>query len=121
MENSITVLQDNILSIIEAVNERFDYKYIFKINYNSTINNPKSFSELLNILNQNSYSFVGDTPDDNETDTFTRGRYFVLQNNTVTDILERKMNNNDEISSHLDSSYNNSSIYIDVHSILTTY
>ena len=121
MENSINVLQDNILSIIEAVNQRFDYKYIFKLNYNETMINPKSFGNLLNALNQNNYAFVGDSQDNNQTDAFVTGKGFFLSNNTVTEILERKMNDNKEISSYLDSNYKNSSIYFDANSIFKTY
>ena len=122
MENSINVLQDNILSVIEAVNKRFDYKYIFKLNYNETMINPKSFGELLDdILNQNNYAFVGDSQDSNHTDTFVTGKGFFLSNNTVTEILERKMNDNKEVSSYLDSSYKNSTIYFDANSIFKTY
>jgi hypothetical protein len=121
MENSITMLQDNILSIIEAVNQKFDYKYIFKINYNETLINAKSFGELLDEVNQQNYAFVGDSPDNNQTDTFVTGKGFFLSNNTVTEILERKMNDNKEISSYLDSNYKNSSIYFDANSIFKTY
>jgi len=121
MENSINVLQDNILSVIEAVNQRFDYKYIFKTNYNETMINPKSFGNLLNVLNQKTYAFVGDSQDNNQTDKFVTGKGFFLANNTVTEILERKMNDNKEISSYLDSSYKNSTIYFDANSIFKTY
>ena len=121
MENSITVLQYNILSVIEAVNQRFDYKYIFKTNYNETMINPKSFGNLLNVLNQQNYAFVGESQDNNQTDTFVTSKGFFLANNTVTEILERKMNDNKEISSYLDSSYKNSTIYFDANSIFKTY
>lgn len=121
MENSINVLQDNILSIIEAVNQRFDYKYIFKLNYNETMINPKSFGNLLNALNQNNYAFVGDSQDNNQTDAFVTGKGFFLSNNTVTEILERNLNINKEVSSYLDSSYKNSTIYFDANSIFKTY
>ena len=121
MENSINVLQDNILSVIEAVNQRFDYKYIFKTNYNETMINPKSFGNLLNVLNQQNYAFVGESQDNNQTDTFVTSKGFFLANNTVTEILERKMNDNKEISSYLDSSYKNSTIYFDANSIFKTY
>ena len=121
MENSINVLQDNLLSVIEAVNQRFDYKYIFKLNYNETLVNAKSFGNLLNVLNQKTYAFVGDSQDNNQTDTFVTGKGFFLSNNTVTEILERKMNINKEVSSYLDISYKNSTIYFDANSILKTY
>lgn len=120
MENSITVLQDNILSIIEALHKRFDYKYIFKINYNETMINPKSFGNLLNVLNKEKYAFVGDSQDNNQTDTFIRGKCFFLSNNTVSHILERKMNNK-EVSSHIYSLYKKATIYFDANSIYKSY
>ena len=67
MENSINVLQDNILSVIEAVNDLI-IAYLQNKLYETMIN-AKSFGNLLNVLNQNNYAFVGDSQDNNHTDT----------------------------------------------------
>ena len=121
MDNSISVLQDNILEILAVINMRFEYNYIFKINYNLKLINSELFINLLNGLNKKTYNFVGGIENNNLLNEFINCKCFFLLNTLVKDLLQKKLNNIEDLSMYINNLYKENTKYFNANNIFKTF
>lgn len=117
-------LPDKIITAIDAVNERYDYKYIFKTDDDQDLINPIFFNKLITLLNSKSdtdtetgkYHYGGNqisVPDHYSSyhvvhaelpkqlflkaTKYCNGRFYLLSKEAVENILKKKS----ELSAHI--------------------